>query len=106
MAPHGAEPFNMGLILRLTGDALQVVENVIPPHLDESPQQVAGVIEHDAWVAALVNQLWDKISHAAIAPGKDAGVVVVAVALMLKHILQIANQLTIRSSGDGGLMHV
>ena len=101
-----AQPFDVGLIFGVTGDALEVAQNIFSAHLDESPQQVAGVVEHDAGVAALVNEFGDEVAHAAIAPGKDARVVVVAVALVIKHMLQVADQFTIGSGRDGGLMHM
>jgi hypothetical protein len=96
----------MGMKTGITGDPFQPIQNVIPPHLLQPPEQINGVIEHDARIAALIHQIGDKLSHATIAPGKNTGVVVISLLPMLKHILQIADQLTLRSGWDGGLVHV
>ena len=64
--------------VRIAGDAAQPVEHVAAAHLAQAVEQLAGVVEHDARVAALVDQLGNDVAHAAVAVGEDAGVVVVA----------------------------
>jgi len=105
VTPHSAEPFYVGLVLWFA-QLLQVADDVFAAHLAEGPEQVAGVVEHDAWIFALANKLWNPFAHAFVAPGKDAGVVVVTFALMLEHVLKVADGIAIWPSGDGGLVHV
>ena len=101
MAPHGAQPFSMGLIFGIAGDAFEVVNNVVTAHLLQAPQQVAGVVQHDAGVTTVVDQFGDEVGDAGIAPGKDVGVVVIAFTLVFKHVLEITDQLSVGPGGDG-----
>lgn len=91
MTPHCPQPFYVRLVLTIAGNSLEIVENIIASHLAQSPQQVAGIIEHDTRVAAFGNQLGDEFSHAGIAPSKDSGVVVIPLVGIFKHMLEIAD---------------
>ena len=106
MAPQGAQPLHMGLIAGVAGQALQGLEDVVPAHLLESPEQITGVIQHDPRIAALLNQLGDDRSHAAVALGEGGGVVVVALAAVLLHVLQVGDQGPLVARRDRGLVHV
>jgi len=57
VAPHGSKPLHVGLVGSVNRDALEIVEDVSPPHLPQSPKQIARVIQHHARVAALSYQL-------------------------------------------------
>ena len=96
----------MGLRLGVAGEMLQRIEDVAATHLLEAPQEGAGVIEHDPGTAAFADQLRNQIRHPAVALRKGFGVVVVALARVIKHVLQMIDQLTLRACRDGGLMHV
>jgi hypothetical protein len=85
---------------------VQGLEDVAPAHLLEPPQQVAGVIEHDPRVAALLDQLGQQVGQAAVALGEGFGVVVVALSRVLKHVLEMGDQRPVGPGGDGGLVHV
>jgi len=96
----------MGPVAGIVSDAAQAVQHVFPAHLLEAPEQVAGVVQHDAGVAAFVDQLGDEATHAGVAVGKDPGVVVVAIVGMLEHVLEVADQAAVMASRDGGLVHM
>lgn len=106
MAPHCAKPFHMVAGGGVGGEAFEVAQDIIASHLLQAPEQVAGIVEHDAGVATLTDQIGDEVGHATIAFGKRSGVVVVTDLGVLEHVLQVGNQLTVGSGGDGGLMHV
>ena len=106
MAPEGAKPFDMALHHRITGEIPQCAGDVLPAHLPHSPEQIAGVVEHDPWVATLLQQLGDEVGQAPVALGKRLGVVVVALALVFNHVLKVGDQAPIRTGRDRGLMHV
>ena len=92
MTPHCPQPFHMVASRGVVGETFEVVENIASSHLPQSPKQVPRVVQHDARVAPLADQVGDEVSHAAIAVGKWPGVVVVPVVGVLKHILQRPNQ--------------
>ena len=106
MAPKGAEPLNMGLKGRITGQPLQRVEDVLATHLLKSPQQIAGVIQHDPRINALSKQLGNDVGQTPIAMGEGFSVVVVTLAGMLNHVLEVGDQLAIDTSWNRGLVHV
>jgi len=81
---------------------VQRLKNVLAAFLLEPPEQVAGIIQHDAWIAALYVQLGQEIGHAPVAAGKGFGVVVLALAGMLKHVLQMTNQFSRAPAGIVG----
>ena len=106
MAPEGAEPFHVGLVAGIAGQALEGLQDVVPPHLLKAPEQVAGVIQHDPRIAALRDQLGDDVAHAPIALGEHWGVVVITLAAVLLHVLQMGDQLPIGPGRNRGLVHV
>jgi hypothetical protein len=83
-----------------------VPRDVFTAHLVNSPKEVSGIIEHDPWIASLTDQLWNEISHAAVALREGFCVVVVAFPLVLHHVLQMRDQFSAFASWDRGLMHV
>ena len=105
MAPHGAHPLYVGLVLRFT-QALEVTEDVFSAHLAKSPKEVAGVVEHDARIFALGYEVGNPLPHAFVAPSEDRGVVVVAFTLILEHTLKVTDGTTIVASWHAGLVHV
>ena len=106
MAPKGAEPLNMGLKCRITGQPLQRVEDVLATHLLKSPQQIAGVIKHDPRINALSKQLGNDVGQTPIAMGEGFSVVVVTLAGMLNHVLEMGDQLSVGTGWNRGLVHV
>ena len=89
---------------------LQVVEHVVQAHLAQAVQQGAGVFQHHARLLALVHQLRDELAHALVAPVEDRGVVVVADARVVHHVLEVADDLggaQVAAAGrDQRLVHV
>jgi len=81
---------------------VQRLKNVLAAFLLEAPEQVAGIIQHDARIAALYVQLGQEIGHAPVAAGKGFGVVVLALDGMLKHVLQMTNQFSRAPAGIVG----
>ena len=106
MAPEAPEPLHMPLHLGIAGQEAQGFGDVMPPHLLHTPEQGAGVVEHDARAAAAGDQLGDQLRHAPVAVGKGLGVVVIALVWMLQHELEMGDQRSISASGNRGLMHV
>ena len=90
MAPHRPHPLHVRAILRLA-QSLQVVDNILAPHLPKRPEQITRVVQHNSRILALCNQLRYPLAHSLIAPGKYRGIVIIALSLMLKHILKVAN---------------
>ena len=106
MAPKGAEPLNMGLKGRITGQPLQRVEDVLATHLLKSPQQIAGVIQRDPRISAISKQLGNDVGQTPIAMGEGFSVVVVTLAGMLNHVLEMGDQLSISTGWNRGLVPV
>jgi hypothetical protein len=106
MAPEAAEPLHVGLHAGIAGQKAQGLEDVVPAHLLEAPEQGAGVIEHDPRIAALTDQLGDQLRHAPVALGKGLSVVVVALPRVLEHVLQVGDQLAAGAGRNRGLVHV
>ena len=106
MAPKGAEPLNMGLKGRISGQPLQRVEDVLATHLLKSPQQIAGVIQRDPRISAISKQLGNDVGQTPIAMGEGFSVVVVTLAGMLNHVLEMGDQLSISTGWKRGLVHV
>jgi hypothetical protein len=63
----------------------------VQAHVPQAVEERAGIFEHHAGLPALVNQLRDELAHALVAPVKDGGVVVVADARVVHHVLEIAD---------------
>ena len=88
----------------------QIVEDVVEPHLPQAVKQRAGVVQHDARLLALADQLRNEFAHALVAPVKHGGVVVVADSGVVHHVLQIADDgggaQVIAAGRDQRLMHV
>ena len=106
MTPEAPEPLDMALHHRIAGQIAQRIKDVVAAHLLESPEQSAGVIEHDAWLAAILYQLRNQRRHAFVAVGEWFSVVVIPLAGMFNHVLQMGNQPTVPACRDGGLMHM
>jgi hypothetical protein len=106
MAPERSQPLDMGLEAGITGQSVQGFDHIRTTHLLQAPQQVAGIIQHDSRIAACSDQLGQDLSHAPIALGKGFGVVVIALAGMLNHVLQVADQLSSGPGRNRRLMHV
>jgi hypothetical protein len=87
MTPRASQPFNGGAILRFAGDALQIVEYVIRPHLTQAVQQRPGVFQHDPRLPAFGDQLRNQFAHPFVAPEKDRRVVIIADSLVIHHVL-------------------
>ena len=102
MAPKGAEPLNMGLKGRISGQPLQRVEDVLATHLLKSPQQIAGVIQRDPRISAISKQLGNDVGQTPIAMGEGFSVVVVTLAGMLNHVLEMGDQLSISTGWNQG----
>ena len=82
------------------------IEDVAAAHLLETPEQIAGVIEHDARIAALADQLGNQLRQASIALGEGFGVVVIAFVGVFQHVLEMGDQLSLGPGGNRGLVHV
>ena len=106
MAPETSQPFDVALHLGITGQVVKGSGDVVAAHLDHTPEQIAGVIEHDPRAASFPDQLRDQIRHAAVALREGLGVVVVPFAGVFKHVLEMRDQRSINASRDGGLVHV
>ena len=106
MAPKGAEPLNMVLKGRISGQPLQRVEDVLATHLLKSPQQIAGVIQRYPRISAISKQLGNDVGQTPIAMGEGFSVVVVTLAGMLNHVLEMGDQLSISTGWNRGLVHV
>ena len=106
MAPERTKPFHMALHVWITGEIAQRVCDVFTPHLVNSPEEVAGIIEHDPGIASFSDQLRYEISHASVALGEGLRIVVVALSLVLNHVLQMGNQFSVSACRDCWLMHV
>ena len=106
MAPEGAEPLHVGLQARVTGEGFKGGEDVLAAHLLETPEQIPRIIEHDPGIAALANQLGNDLGKSFVAVGKGIGVVVITLARVLIHVLQMGDQLSVGPGWNRGLMHV
>ena len=106
MAPEGAQKLHVGRQGWIGGQPLQGLEDVAATHLLEAPEQGAGVIEHDPRVAALRDQPGQDVNQASVTLGERLGVVVIALAGVIHHVLQMGDQLPVGTGGNGGLMHV
>ena len=51
----------------------------------------------------LIDQVWDDLCHAFVALGKGLGIVIIALFAVLKHILQMGDQL--KCNYLAGLLH-
>lgn len=106
MTPHCSEPFDVGLKFAIAGNSLEMIQNVVTPHLLKSPEEITRIVEHNAGIAALRNQFRNKFSYTAVAPSEGSCVVVIAIVWMLEHMLEIADQFAVSACGDRGLVHV
>ena len=106
MAPERTQPFHMALHGVITGEIAQCACDVLTTHLVNSPQKVAGIIEHDPWIAPLADQLRNEISHSSVTLREGLRVVVVAFARILEHVLEMGNQFSALTGRNRWLMHV
>jgi len=106
MPPEAAEPFHMALHLLITGEKSQGLNDVLPPHLRQSPEEIAGVIEHDSRLTSLRDQFGNQISHSPVAVRESCCVVVIAFVRVIEHVLQVRDQLSVRTGWHRWLMHV
>ncbi len=91
MTPRRAEPFDAAAVRRIVRDRPEALEDVVKPHVAQPVQQAARVLEHDARVAALVDEPRYELPHALVAPVEHGRVVVVADVGVLHHVLQVAD---------------
>ncbi len=106
MAPESAKPLHVPLHQRITGEVMECIANVATPHLLDSPEQIARVIEHDSWAAALVDQFRQQVGKTPIAVCEWFGVVVITLIGVIQHVLEMGNQAVVRSRRHRRLMHV
>ena len=106
MTPERAEPLHMALHHGVAGKVAESITDVVPAHLAHSPEQIAGIIQHDPWAAALAEQLRNQIGKASITLREGFGIVIVSFSLMFKHELQMGDQRSVWSGWDGRLVHV
>ena len=90
----------------ITGEKSQGLKDVFLPHLRQSPEQIAGVIEHDSWLTSLCDQLGNQIGHAPVAVRECGCIVVISLVRMIEHVLQVRDQLSVRTGWHRRLMHV
>ena len=96
----------MGLQAGITGEAFEGIEDVVAAHLPKTPEQIAGVIEHDPRIATGPNQLRNDLCEPLVALGKGFGVVVITLAWVLHHVLQMGDQFPLGAGWNRGLVHV
>src|SRR5208337_1035529 len=110
VAPGRAEPLDAAAIVGVAGDAPEAVEHVVGALLAQAVEERARVLEHDARLLALADQLRNELAHALVAPQEHRRVVVVADALVLEHVLQVADHLggakIASTGGNQRLVHV
>jgi hypothetical protein len=90
----------------ITGEEFQGIENVVATHLLHTPEQIARIIQHDPGIAAFLNQLGNDLGQTPVALGKWFGIVVIALAGVLQHVLQVGDQFSLRAGWNCGLVHV
>src|SRR6185437_117951 len=110
VAPRTPEPFDRMAIERIAGDPLQVVEHLMESHLTHAVEQRARILEHDARFFAFMDELRNELPHAFVAPDEYGRVMVIADALVIHHILEIADDLgaanLVTTGGNQWLMHM
>jgi hypothetical protein len=89
--PRAAQPLHRLPQVRVAGQRPQGVEDVIQSRPAQPVQQGAGVVQHDARLFALGEQLGDEFARALVGPVEHRGVVVVADVGVLQHPLQVAD---------------
>ena len=60
-------------------------------HLAQAVKERPRVLEHDAGLLPLLDELGNELSHALVTPMENAGIVIVADAGVLHHVLEIAD---------------
>ena len=110
MSPRTAEPFHRRAITRVAGDPFQIIQDIIQTHVPQAMEERPGIFEHDAGLFAFIDQLRNEISHPLVAPLKNRRIMVIADALIIHHVFEIADDF---SSGQivatcryQGLVHV
>ena len=106
MAPHRAQPLDVRLVGGIAGDPPEIVKDILTPHLPQSPQEIPGVVQHDARITPLRNELGNNVPHAPIAISEGARIVIIAFIRVLEHVLEVRDQLPVMASRDRGLVHV
>ena len=106
MAPEGSKPLHMSLHQRVTGEVVECIANVAAPHLLDSPEQIARIVEHDSWVAAFVDQFRQQVGKTPIAVGEWLCVVVVTLVGVIEHVLKMGDQAVVRPRRHRWLVHV
>jgi len=91
MAPAGPQPFDGRPVPVVERDRFQVVQDIAPPHLAESEEQLPGVVEHDARPLAAVHQSADEVGDARVAGRVHRRVVVPVDVLPIHHVLEVAD---------------
>jgi hypothetical protein len=110
MAPSISQPFNRPPVRRLARNLSQTIKDVIEPHLPQTVKQGARIIEHNARLLALAEQLRDEFPNPFVAPVESRRVMVVANSGIVHHVLQVADdsgRLRVPAARwDQGLVHV
>ena len=91
MPPPGPQPLDLAAVARIAGDGAQRVEHVAEPHLTQAPEQRARIIQHDARLLALFDQLGHELAHPLVAPVEHGGIATLLVVPVLSHhVLEVA----------------
>ena len=110
VSPRATEPFHGPSVPMVAGDSFQIIEHIIQAHLAKAVQEGSGVFQHHPRLLAFVHQLRDEFPHAFVAPAEDRGVVVIANARVIHHVLEVADDFSrgeiVAPGGDKRLMHV
>src|SRR5262245_22585324 len=92
VTPTCPEPLHGAPVSGIERNALQIVENVIQAHRPQAVQKHTGVIEHHGGMLAFMNELRNKVAHAFVTPMEHGRVVIVADALVVHHVFEVADE--------------
>jgi hypothetical protein len=91
MSPGRTQPFDTAAVFRIAGYFPEIFENIRKTHFVHPIEQRTRIIEHTPRLGALFKQLRYEIAHALIALVENLGVMIVAAAQVIHHMLQIAD---------------
>ncbi|CDI02151.1 hypothetical protein BN873_260007 [Candidatus Competibacter denitrificans Run_A_D11] len=110
MAPRTSQPLHRPPVSRIARCILEGVEHIVQPHRPQAVEQGAGILQHHPRLLALVNQLRDKFAYPLVAPVKNRRIVIIANALVIHHVLEVADNgrrgQVAATCGNQGLVHV